>query len=85
MAPFWLRNYKLSGSIFGLPYFDGAGPVEERMFRNLHITPPQTAANMVRNIALHLGTPSRQANAQITWLLSGLISALGGVNPNDAG
>jgi 4-amino-4-deoxy-L-arabinose transferase-like glycosyltransferase len=84
MTPFWSRNYQLSGSILGLPYFDGAGPVEGRMFGNSRITLATAGANMIRNIGLHLGTPSARVNAQTTELLSKLIRILG-VDPNQAG
>ncbi len=81
-APFWIRNYTFSGSIFGLPYFDGAGPVLGRMFSPTPITVAGTAANVVRNIALHLGTPSNTINQWTTNTLSNLIRTIG-VDPND--
>lgn len=83
-APLWMRNFRFSGSIFGLPYFDGAGPVFGRLFANSHITPARTLANVLRSIGLNLGVPSQHINRITTSLLSHGIAMLG-VNPNDPG
>lgn len=84
VAPFWLRNYSFSGSIFGLPYFEGKGPVSGRMFNPTPITISGTAANVVRNIGSHLGAPSNTINEWTTRTLSALIRGIG-VNPSDPG
>jgi hypothetical protein len=81
-APLWTRNYRFSGSIFGLPYFDGAGPVFERMFANSHITLARSIANFLRSIGLNMAVPSHRINAITTGLLSHCIHLLG-VDPND--
>jgi len=81
-GPLWARNHAFSGSVLGLPYFDGAGPVEGRMFGNGHITPARSLANVIRNVGLHLATPSQRINAFTTNALSALIRAVG-VDPND--
>lgn len=78
----WARNHTFSGSILGLPYFDGAGPVEGRMFGNGHITPARSMANILRNVALNLTVPVDRVNRMTTQVVSGAIKALG-VDPND--
>ena len=81
-GPLWARNHAFSGSILGLPYFDGAGPVEGRMFGNGHITPARSVANVIRNVGLNLTVPSERVNMMTTRVLSASIRALG-VDPND--
>ncbi|MBV8438144.1 MAG: glycosyltransferase family 39 protein [Silvibacterium sp.] len=81
-GPLWARNHAFSGSILGLPYCDGAGPVEGRMFGNGHITPARSMANVLRNIALNLTVPSERVNGMTTQAFSAAIRALG-VDPND--
>jgi hypothetical protein len=83
-GPLWTRNYRFSGSIFGLPYFDGAGPVFGRMFANSHITLAWSIANFLRSIALDMAVPSHRINAITTDVLSRCIHLLG-VDPNDRG
>jgi 4-amino-4-deoxy-L-arabinose transferase-like glycosyltransferase len=81
-GPLWARNRAFSGSILGLPYFDGAGPKEGRMFGNGHITPARSMANVIRNVGLNLTVPSERVNMMTTKVLSASIRALG-VDPND--
>jgi hypothetical protein len=83
-GPLWVRNYQYCGSPLGLPYFDGAGSLEGRLLRNTHITPPAVAANMARNVALHVGVPSDRVNAGLTRAFSAFIVAVG-IDPNDPG
>jgi Dolichyl-phosphate-mannose-protein mannosyltransferase len=83
-APLWVRSYEFSGSIFGPPYFPGAGTEEIRMIRNARMTPALVVANVARNIALDVGVPSERINAFSTRAFSGLIRAVG-VDPNDHG
>src|SRR5579871_3746339 len=84
IVPLWYRNYTFSGSVLGLPYFDGAGPEKARMFANDHITVTRTAAAIIRNITLHLGVPNARVNEWTTRIASSLIWKLG-VDPNDPG
>jgi 4-amino-4-deoxy-L-arabinose transferase-like glycosyltransferase len=81
-GPLWVRNYQYCGSPLGLPYFDGAGSLEGRLLRNTHISAPAVAANMARNVALHVGVPSDRVNAGLTRTFSAFIAAIG-INPDD--
>lgn len=81
-GPLWVRNYSFSGSILGLPYFDGAGPDEGRMYGNGHITAARSVANILRNVALNMAVPSNKVNSATTKGISAIIRALG-VDPND--
>jgi 4-amino-4-deoxy-L-arabinose transferase-like glycosyltransferase len=83
-APLWVRSYQFSGSIFGPPYFPGAGSEEIRMIRNAQVTPALVVANAARNIALDVAVPSERINAFSTRAFSGLIRAVG-ADPNDHG
>lgn len=81
-GPLWVRNHAYSGSVLGLPYFDGAGPNEGRLYGNAHLTPTRTVANVIRNVALNLAVPSGKMNGITVKVFSKAISALG-VDPND--
>ena len=81
-GPLWARNHEFSGSILGLPYFDGAGPDEGRMYGNRHITLTRSAANVLRNVALNLAVPVGKVNGLTTKAFSAAIHALG-VDPSD--
>jgi 4-amino-4-deoxy-L-arabinose transferase-like glycosyltransferase len=83
-TPLWVRSYQFSGSIFGPPYFPGAGSEEIRMIRNARVTPTLVVANVARNIALDVGVPSERINAFSTRVFSSLIRAVG-AEPNDHG
>lgn len=83
-GPLWVRNHAFSGSVLGLPYFDGQGSVQGRMFANFHITPARTAASAARYIALNVATPSARINDISTWVFARFIRAIG-VDPNDSG
>jgi hypothetical protein len=83
-GPLWARNYQYSGSPMGIPYFRGAGTVQQRMLRNLHFTPPQIAADVARNTSLNFGVPSARINSMSTAVISSSMRAIG-VDPNDPG
>lgn len=83
-GPLWVRNHTFSGSILGLPYFDGQGSAQGRTFANSHITPARTLAGVARNVALNMATPSSHINDISTHIFSRFIRALG-VDPNDPG
>lgn len=83
-GPLWVRNHTFSGSILGLPYFDGSGSIQGRMFANAHITPPRTLASVARYLALNVATPSSHLNDLLTRIFSRFMLALG-VNPSDPG
>lgn len=81
-GPLWARNHAFSGSVLGLPYFDGAGPNEGRMFSNRHITFNRSLANVIRSVGLNLATPVGRVNALTVNVSSSAIRALG-VDPSD--
>jgi hypothetical protein len=83
-APLWMRCYQFSGSIFGPPYFPGAGSVEIRMIRNSRVTPALVVANVARNVALDVGVPSDRVNDLLTRGFSRFIRVIG-VDPDDHG
>ncbi len=83
-TPLWTRSYQFSGSIFGPPYFPGAGSEEIRMIRNTRVSTALVVANVARNIALDVGVPSERINAFSTRVFSCVIRAVG-VDPNDHG
>jgi len=83
-GPLWSRNYQMSGSILGLPYFDGAGDIEGRKFANSHLGPAQSLAAVARNVSNNLSVPSDRINAVSTRAFSRIIEAIG-VDPNDEG
>ena len=83
-GPLWVRSYQFSGSIFGPPYFPGAGSEESRMIKNSHVTPAVVVANVARNIGLDVGVPNERVNKLSTEVLSRFIRAIG-VDPDDPG
>lgn len=83
-GPLWLRNYQMTGSALGLPYFDGAGSNESRMFSNTPLGPAQAAAGILRNISIDVSVPSEKVNGASTRAFSSMMHAIG-VDPNDAG
>ncbi len=78
-APQYVRNYKLSGSPIG--YSSPNGDAYEP-WRNSSITPQRVAANVIRNVSLHLGTRSDRLNNAIGRTLAAGIRKLG-VDPDD--
>lgn len=82
-GPLWVRNYKMSGSILGMPYFDGVGDIEHRRYA---ITDPGLApsvAGVIRNIGLNVSLPSQKLNVVLTRIFRGAIRAIG-VDPDDS-
>jgi hypothetical protein len=80
-APQALRCFSLTGSPLGLPFPDG-GPrfhwgVERITFRG-------TLANTIRNLSLHVFTPSEGINSHINRAVRWIIEKLGG-DPDDPG
>lgn len=80
----WTRNYRMTGSVLGLPYFAGEGPVETRMFANSHRSPKQAMAGILRNLSNDVALPSAHANLLLTRGFSKVMRSIG-VDPNDVG
>jgi len=78
-APQYLRSYEFSGSPLGLPL-----PVKYPRTELVmdHITARGAAANLLRNISLHLCTPSRSLNSHTENLARRAIRLLG-VSPDE--
>jgi len=78
-APQYLRSYEFSGSPLGVPL-----PVKypRTEFVMTHVTLRGTAANVLRNISLHLCTPSRSLNSRTEHFIRSGVRLLG-VNPDD--
>lgn len=79
-GPLFVRNYKLSGSPLGFSAPLGDDP--ERQYQNGHFSVVGAAANVVKNLALHAGTPSDKVNSVIE---RGLVSVFHAVHidPSD--
>ena len=77
-APQYVRNYGATGSPLGVPLPDF--PRLQLTITHLGVT--RTLANAIRNLSLHFGTPSRNANDQIERLLRMLMRGIGS-NPDD--
>jgi hypothetical protein len=75
----YLRCYDLSGSPLGVPLPVHYPRVELTM---PHVTVRGTAANVLRNISLHLGSPSTTVNTATEATIRRAIRMLG-VNPDD--
>lgn len=84
LGPLWVRNYQMTGSPLGLPYFDGAGPNQTRLFRNSPLGPAQAIAGILRNASINLSVPSQRVNDASTRLFSSMMRFIG-VDPNDPG
>ncbi len=80
-GPQWVRNYGLAGSPLGLATPDVAGHDKYTMD---HISVRGTAANVMRELAMHFGTPSTAVNQRETHLLRAAITRIG-VDPDDPG
>src|ERR1700730_1500931 len=78
-APQYLRSYEFSGSPLGVP-FPVKYPRNELVMA--HVTIRGTAANVLRNISLHLCTPSRNLNSHTESFIRRGIRLLG-INPDD--
>jgi hypothetical protein len=78
-GPHYFRSYDLTGSPLGLPFRD-AGPGLHWMVDRLSFK--GTAANILRNISLHLSTPSSAVNDRVERVLRSGIRGIG-VDPDD--
>jgi 4-amino-4-deoxy-L-arabinose transferase-like glycosyltransferase len=82
-GPLYVRNMRLSGSPLGFSSPDGeADALEQRHFANGEFGLRAAASNVLRNVALHLGTPSQRVNALTERVFRRLIRSLG-VDPDD--
>ncbi len=78
-VPTWSKNYRLAHSIFGLSAPDIEGRLKYTADR---ITPATVAANVLRETAIHFGTPFDAINRRNTSAVKKLIHVLG-VDPDD--
>jgi hypothetical protein len=79
-GPLYARNYRMSGSPLGFSSPLGDDP--ERQYANSHFSPSVTVASMVKNLALHAGTPSDAVNRRINSCILGIFRILR-IDPND--
>lgn len=79
-GPLYVRNYKLSGSPLGFSSPLGDDP--ERQYANQHVSPAIAFANVVKNLALHVGTPVSSINAAFAKIIDSGLRHLG-IDPND--
>jgi hypothetical protein len=70
-GPLYVRNYRLSGSPLGFASAFGDDP--QRQVRNNRVSPSIAFAGVVKNLALHISTPSGTVNQRseriIMWTL----------------
>jgi hypothetical protein len=78
-APQYVRCYKLTGSPLGFPL-----PAQYPRLKIVadNISAPGALASVLRNVSVHLGTPSEALNSRIDGLLHSAIQKLG-VSPDD--
>jgi hypothetical protein len=79
-GPLYLRNYQLSGSPLGFPSAFGDDPL--RQVRNSHVSPAIAFSGVVKNLALHLGTPIGAVNERTQQAIVGTLHALR-IDPSD--
>lgn len=79
-GPSFVRNYRLSGSPLGFSSPMGNDP--ERQYSNSRLSASVAVGNVVKNLALHAGTPSGAFNDRITRGIASLLGAMG-VDPSD--
>jgi hypothetical protein len=77
--PQGVRNVRLTGTPLGLPFPEAGNRLR---FRSEVISPSVVVSGVLRNAALHLGTPSRQFNSHLEHLLRRVIQAAG-ADPDD--
>jgi len=75
-AGFFVRNYRLAGSIFG------PQAVDDWKITNDRFDLPALGSNLVRNLSLHAATPSQEFNRRLEGLAKAGIRRLG-ADPND--
>jgi len=78
MAQF-VRNQQLTGSPLGLPFAEAGNRLR---FRDDDIGPSVAFSGIIRNVALHLGTPIRRVNYSTEWVLRRVIH-ISGADPDD--
>jgi hypothetical protein len=78
-APHYFRCYELTNSPLGLP-LRGVGPRVQLTME--HVSVQGTLANVLRNLSLHLGTPSEGLNLRIERVFRFAIGGIG-ANPDD--
>jgi hypothetical protein len=79
-GPLYIRNYQLSGSPLGFSIALGADT--QRQYANTKHSIGVTYANIVKNVALHLGTPSNSINNKIDQLAQRTLRIFG-IDPDD--
>jgi hypothetical protein len=79
-GPLYVRNYRLSGSPLGFSSPLGNDP--ERQYANAHVSPAVTFSSMVKNLSLHVSTPSDAVNGRIHSAILGTFQVLG-IDPDD--
>ena len=79
-GPLTVRNYKISGSPLGFPAPQGDDML--RQYANSHLSLSITAANTVKNLALHVGTPSDALNSRMERSIASIFRFLH-IDPND--
>jgi hypothetical protein len=77
----YIRNLDLCHALTGCSTAF-SGPIWK--FSNDHITAPVIVSNVVRNIALHLGSPSESLNLKMTNWAAAAIKTVG-IDPDDLG
>lgn len=77
--PQFVRNERLTGSVLGLPFPEAGNRLS---FRDEILGPSVAASGIIRNVALHLGTPVRRVNYAVEQVLRRLIR-IGGADPDD--
>ena len=77
--PQGVRNVRLTGTPLGLPFPEAGNRLR---FRSEVISPSVVGSGVLRNAALHLGTPSRQFNSHLEHFLRRVIQAAG-ADPDD--
>lgn len=77
-APQYLRNYGATGSPLGVPLPD----FPRLQLTITHVSVTRTLANSIRNVSLHLGTPSQRVNDEIEHFLRKTIREIGS-DPDD--
>jgi hypothetical protein len=79
-GPLFLRNYRLSGSPLG--FASPLGDDAERQYANSRVSASVAFANVVKNSALHLGTPAGGVNNAITRAVVWTLAKFH-IDPND--
>lgn len=67
-------HYGRNMALFGRPVY--VGPGQERVTNSVH-SPAALVSNVIRNISLHLGTPSKTFNTRIEKAIRGIHDVLG--------